>query len=77
MGDYPWRVQLLYATCLCLALLLFFLPLPIGWVVIGCVLTLLVSGYKGWRTLRYTRQVSRYRLIWMRWTDNWKHYRRA
>lgn len=57
MGDYPWRVQLLYATCLCLALLLFFLPLPTGWVVIGCVLTLLVSGYKGWRILRYTRQV--------------------
>lgn len=59
MGDYPWRVQLLYATCLCLALLLFFLPLPTGWVVIGCVLTLLVSGYIGWRTLRYTRQVKR------------------
>ncbi|WP_157953027.1 OmpA family protein [Limnobaculum parvum] len=57
VGDYPWRVQLLYATCLCLALLLFFLPLPTGWVVIGCVLTLLVSGYKGWRTLRYTKQV--------------------
>ncbi|SFC50533.1 OmpA family protein [Pragia fontium] len=57
MGDYPWRVQLLYATCLCLALLLFFLPLPTGWVVIGCVLTLLVSGYKGWRTLRYTKQI--------------------
>lgn len=57
MGDYPWRVQLLYATCLCLALLLFFLPLPAGWVVIGCVLTLLVSGYKGWRTHRYAKQV--------------------
>lgn len=57
MGDYPWRAQLLYATCLCLALLLFFLPLPAGWVAIGCVLTLLVSGYKGWRTHRYARQV--------------------
>ncbi|WP_159564228.1 hypothetical protein [Budvicia diplopodorum] len=57
MGDYPWRVQLLYATLLCLALLLFFLPLPTGWVVIGCVLTLLVSGYKGWRIWRYSRQV--------------------
>lgn len=57
MGDYPWRVQLLYATSLCLALLLFFLPLPTGWVVIGCVLTLLVSGYKGWRIWRYSKQV--------------------
>lgn len=57
MGDYPWRAQLLYATCLCLALLLFFLPLPAGWVAIGCVLTLLVSGYKGWRTHRYAKQV--------------------
>lgn len=57
MGDYPWRVQLLYATLLCLALLLFFLPLPTGWVVIGCVLTLLVSGYKGWRVWRYSKKV--------------------
>lgn len=53
MSDYPERIQIVYATLLSLLLLFVFLPISIGWQIIGAVIVLSIAGSLLWRMKRY------------------------
>ncbi|WP_294613262.1 OmpA family protein [uncultured Gilliamella sp.] len=56
MSDYSKRIQIIYAVILSLLLLFVFLPITIGWKIIGTILVLAVSYGLLWRIKRY-RQI--------------------
>ena len=43
MSDYPKRIQIIYATVLSLLLLFVFLPITMGWQIIGSVLVVVIA----------------------------------
>jgi outer membrane protein OmpA-like peptidoglycan-associated protein len=58
MSDYPKRIQIIYAAILSLLLLFVFLPITIGWKIIGALLVLAVSGGLLWGMRRYRRMLA-------------------
>lgn len=55
MSDYPKRIQIIYAAILSLLLLFVFLPITVGWKIIGTILVLVIAGGLLWRMQRYRR----------------------
>lgn len=55
MSDYPKQIQIIYASILALLLLFVFLPIAIGWKIIGALLVLVISGGLLWRMKCYRR----------------------
>lgn len=55
MSDYPKRIQIIYAVILSLMLLFVFLPITIGWKIIGAILVLTIAGGLLWRMKRYRK----------------------
>lgn len=55
MSDYSKRIQIIYAVILSLLLLFVFLPITIGWKIIGTILVLAIAGGLLWRIQRYRR----------------------
>ncbi|OCG17128.1 hypothetical protein A9G24_03655 [Gilliamella sp. App6-5] len=58
MSDYPKRIQIIYAAILSLLLLFVFLPITVGWKIIGTVLVLVIAGGLLWRMQRYQRMLA-------------------
>ncbi|OCG18385.1 OmpA family protein [Gilliamella sp. App4-10] len=58
MSDYPKRIQIIYAVILSLLLLFVFLPITIGWKIIGAFLVLVVVGGLLWRMKNYRRMLA-------------------
>ncbi|NUF49374.1 OmpA family protein [Gilliamella sp. ESL0250] len=58
MSDYPKRIQIIYAAILSLLLLFVFLPIAVGWKIIGTVLVLVIAGGLLWRMQRYRRMLA-------------------
>ncbi|OCG25627.1 hypothetical protein A9G22_02555 [Gilliamella sp. App2-1] len=58
MSDYPKRIQIIYAVILSLLLLFVFLPITIGWKIIGAFLVLVVAGGLLWRMKNYRRMLA-------------------
>lgn len=56
MSDYPKRIQIIYAVILSLLLLFVFLPITIGWKIIGTIVIIVIAGGLLWRLKRY-RQI--------------------
>lgn len=57
MNDFPWRIQIVYATVLSLIILWIFLPISIGWVFLGSIFAIIVAGGCYYRLLKYRRQL--------------------
>ncbi|MDF7669679.1 OmpA family protein [Orbaceae bacterium ESL0721] len=55
MNDYPKRIQIIYAAILSLLLLFVFLPITLGWKLIGAVFVIAISGGLLWRIRRYRK----------------------
>lgn len=55
MSDYPKRIQIIYAVILGLLLLFVFLPITIGWKIIGAILVLAIASGLLWRMKRYRK----------------------
>lgn len=55
MNDYPWRIQIIYGVILSLVLLLVFLPITIGWKIIGLIIILTIAGILFYRILQYRK----------------------
>lgn len=55
MSDYPKRIQIIYATVLSLLLLFVFLPITMGWQIIGSVLVVVIAMGILWRMKRYRK----------------------
>jgi outer membrane protein OmpA-like peptidoglycan-associated protein len=55
MSDYPKRIQIIYAVILSLLLLFVFLPITMGWKIIGTILVLAIASGLLWRMQRYRR----------------------
>lgn len=58
MNDYPWRLQIIYSVILSLVLLLVFLPIAIGWQIIGVILILGVASLLFYRQLSYRKKLN-------------------
>ncbi|MCO6556065.1 MAG: OmpA family protein [Gilliamella sp.] len=58
MSDYPKRIQIIYAAILSLLLLFVFLPITVGWKIIGTILVLVIAGGLLWRMQRYRRMLA-------------------
>lgn len=55
MSDYPKRIQVIYAVILSLLLLFVFLPVAIGWKIIGTGLIFAIAGGILWQMQRYRK----------------------
>lgn len=55
MSDYPKRIQIIYAVILSLLLLFVFLPITIGWKIIGAILIVAIASGLLWRMQNYRR----------------------
>lgn len=55
MSDYPKRIQIIYAVVLSLLLLFVFLPITIGWKILGSILVFAIAGGFLWQMRRYRR----------------------
>lgn len=55
MSDYPKYIQIIYALVLSLLLLFVFLPITIGWKILGSIIVFAIAGGCFWQMLRYRR----------------------
>lgn len=57
MNDYPWRIQVVYAMVLSFIILWIFLPISIGWVLLGSIVVIAIAGALYYRLLRYRKRL--------------------
>lgn len=57
MNDYPWRIQIVYAIVLSFIILWIFLPISIGWVLLGSVVVIAIAGSLYYRLFRYRKRL--------------------
>ncbi|WP_392563369.1 OmpA family protein [Orbus wheelerorum] len=55
MNDYPWRIQITYAVLLSFIILWIFLPITIGWKLLGSLVIIAIASILFYRLLRYRR----------------------
>lgn len=55
MSYYPKYIQIIYALVLSLLLLFVFLPITIGWKILGSIIVFAIAGGCFWQMLRYRR----------------------
>lgn len=58
MNDYPWRIQIIYGAILSFILLLVFLPIALGWKIIGSLLILIVCSALFYRQIEYRKRLN-------------------
>lgn len=58
MSDYPIRVPILFAALLGIVLCVFFLPISVGWMIIGCAVISFITGIALWRLRRYKKRLA-------------------
>ncbi|XKM12800.1 OmpA family protein [Orbaceae bacterium ac157xtp] len=58
MNDYPRRILIAYAAFVGLLLLFAFLPIALGWQMLGAVLIFVIVGHLYWRINRYRKVIT-------------------
>lgn len=58
MNDYPWRIQIVYAVVLSFIILWIFLPITIGWKLLGSIIALTIAGLLLYRLFIYRRRLN-------------------